>query len=493
MLLITLDDESREPKYRQIVAQVRQRIEAGVVRPGDRLPSTRRLAGVLGIHRSTVAIAYQELWALGFVDLNPGSLPRVRDRVQVAAATDRTKRGLMDWSRVSSPATNAIWETYRARLERGQAGGPSLVDFSTLDMDRRLFPVDSFRSCLNRVIRQQGSTLLGYGDAAGFPPLREWIARRLHGHGISVTADEILVTSGSQQGLDLVFRMVAAPGKRVALETPTYDFVLPLLRFHGLKSLEVPMCHDGLDLSLLADGIEQERPVLVYTMPSFQNPTGVSTSQAHREQLLSLCEMHHIPILEDSFDEEMKYFGRAVLPIKSMDRHHVVIYSGTFSKVLFPGVRIGWIAAERDCVERLTAIRRFSELSPNLVVQAAMHEFCQMGYYEGHISRMHRVFRKRMRTAIQALRRYIAPEWADWTEPSGGYLIWLQLRPVPFQLPDWNKLFAAHGVKVGLGDHFFPSETADTHLRLSISRLNEEEIVAGVRRLAMALGHLYQK
>jgi len=287
--------------------------------------------------------------------------------------------------------------------------------------------------------------------------------------------------------------MIAVPGKAVVVESPTYDLVPPLLRFYGLRPVEIPIRDDGMDLSLLTDAIERERPILVYTMPSFQNPTGVSTSQAHRERLLSLCERHRIPILEDSFDEEMKYFGRVVLPIKSIDKHHTVIYSGTFSKVLFPGVRIGWIAAERECVERLTAIRRFSELSANLVLQAAIHEFCQKGYYDGHISRIHRVFRKRMRTAIQALHRYIPPEWADWTEPSGGYLIWLKLRSVSSQLPDLEGLFAAHGVKVALGHDFFPSDTAATCLRLSISRLNEAEIVAGVERLAMALRHLYHE
>lgn len=245
-----------------------------------------------------------------------------------------------------------------------------------------------------------------------------------------------------------------------------------------------------MDLSVLAEALQKEHPVLVYTMPSFQNPTGVNTSQAHRERLLSLCEMHRIPILEDAFDEEMKYFGKAVLPIKSMDQHHAVIYCGTLSKVLFPGVRIGWIAAERECVERLTAIRRFSELSSNMILQAAIHEFCQNGCYDRHISRMHRVYRTRMRTALETLRRLIAPEWAEWTEPSGGYLIWLKLRPVPSRSVDWQNLLAAHGVKVALGSSFFFSDTS-THLRLSISRLNEEEIVEGIWRLSMALRHIY--
>jgi DNA-binding transcriptional MocR family regulator len=246
-----------------------------------------------------------------------------------------------------------------------------------------------------------------------------------------------------------------------------------------------------MDLSHLIEMIKKERPILIYTMPNFQNPSGVSTSQAHREQLLSLCEKHRIPILEDGFEEEMKYFGRVVLPIKSMDRHQIVVYCGTFSKVLFPGIRIGWIAAERECIEHLTALRRFSELSPSMILQAALDEFCRSGCYDRHISKMHRVYRKRMQTATRELRRRIRPEWAEWTEPSGGFLIWLKLKPPSSRQRDWNSLLTADGVKVAPGDSFFINKPPNAHFRLSISTLNEKEIVEGIRRLSRALAHAH--
>lgn len=492
MLLLNLDEESRTPKYQQILDQLRHAMETGLLRPGERLPSTRRLASQLGVHRSTVAIAYQELWALGFVDLNPGSRPCVRDRMQMATGANRSGKGMVDWRVTAGAASDTIWQTYLgAASQVGQSDGAPLIDFRSMEVDQRLLPLDRYRACLNRAIEKHGGALVGYGDPAGFAPLREWIAHRLHSHGIAISPDEILITNGSQQGIDLVLRMIAAPGKAVAVESPTYDFVLPLLRFYGLKPLAIPMRPDGMDLSVLEEMVEAEPPALVYTMPSFQNPTGISTNQAHRERLLSLCERYRIPILEDAFEEEMKYFGKAVLPIKSMDQHHTVIYCGTLSKVLFPGVRIGWIAAERECVQRLTAIRRYSDLSATTILQAAMSEFCQEGGFDRHISRMHRVFRKRMQTALDALRRRIAPEWAVWTEPSGGYLIWLQMQPVPSGAVDWTSLFAAHGLKVTLGNGFFCSDTANTHLRLSIAGLNEVEIAEGIRRLAMALSQIY--
>lgn len=168
----------------------------------------------------------------------------------------------------------------------------------------------------------------------------------------------------------------------MAIESPTYNKIIPLLRFVGLKPLEVPIERDGMNLDILEQYLKNEKPVLVYTMPNFQNPTGISTSQTHREQLLSLCDGYRVPLLEDGFEEEMKYFGKAILPIKSMDKHHLVIYAGT-PKVLFPGVRIGWIAAEEECIERLLAIRSFSDLSSSMILQAGIYEFCQRAIMAG--------------------------------------------------------------------------------------------------------------
>lgn len=492
MLLLTLDEASREPKSRQILTQVRSLIEGGTLSPGDRLPSTRQLSEALALHRSTVALAYQELWALGYVDLSQGARPRVRERIPLVRADEPAGPGAIDWTATASAACNDVLTAFRRfRPLTHDPGDTGIIDFSRLDMDPRLLPSEALRACVNAVLREEGDSLLGYSDPAGYAPLRGYLAERLHSHGISVDASDVLITGGAQQALDLVFRMVAAPGRNVAVETPTYDCVLPLLRLNGLTPVAVPLRHDGLDLDALAVVLERERPALVYTMPSFQNPTGVATSQAHRERLLALCEQRGVPLVEDGFDEEMKYFGRVVLPIKSMDRSGVVIYCGTFSKVLFPGVRIGWVAATRDCIARLTAIRRFAELSQSAVLQAAVDRFCRDGHYDRHISRMHRVFRGRMQALTAALRQHIAPEWATWSDPSGGYLVWLKLKALPDGAPDLTALLTTHGVRVAAGDTFFAAEPDSPHIRLSITGLAEAEIETGIRRLAGALRSLY--
>lgn len=493
MLLIKIDQNSRQPIYRQILEEIRGRIERRSIQPGDRLPSTRQLADLLGVHRSTVALAYQELWALGFIDLRPGARPRARSRMRLPGTGDDGNEGLLHWPTAASKASTAVMRAYERIQPITSRDKKAIIGFKTLDMDHRLFPVEHFRSCLSRVTKKKGLSLLGYGDHAGFPPLREYIAHRLQTHGISVTPGEILITNGSQQGIDMVLRMLAAPGRAVAIESPTYGHILPLLHLAGLKPLEIPVRHDGMDLTALSRRMRDRHPVLVYTMPTFQNPTGVTTNQPHRERLLSICEQHRAVILEDGFDEEMKYYGKVVLPIKSMDTRRIVIYCGTFSKVLFPGVRIGWIAAQKECIERLAAIRCFVDLSSNMILQAAMHEFCSDGYYDRHISKMHRVFRRRMEAATRALRERVSPEWAEWADPTGGYLIWLKLKPVSKPPSDWESWFAAHGVEVAHGRRFFLSDPPDAYVRLSISARDEEEIIEGVNRFAGALRGLHAR
>lgn len=492
MLLFTLDETSDEPVFRQIMDHIRRRIGEGVVVPGDALPSTRALAESLGIHRSTVATAYQELWSLGYVDLRPGAVPRVRSRVAVAPERRDDAGEFIDWASIATPfASESRNSLERFRIDVLSQKQQDLISFCRLEVDKRLFPLDAFRTCLNRVLREQSNVLLGYGDAAGYAPLRASIAARLQMHGIRATEREILLTNGSQHAIDLVLRMIARPGASVAIESPTYGELLPLVGMNGVRPIAIPFLSDGMDLDALERVLEEDRPTLIYTMPNFQNPTGVSTSQAHRERLLGLCERTRTPLLEDGFEEEMKYFGKVTLPIKSMDTHGLVIYCGTFSKVLFPGVRIGWIAAPAEVVERLSALLRFSELSTGAILQATLHDFCEQGYYDRHISHMHRVFRKRMQTMLKSLRATVPPEHATWTEPAGGYLVWMTLAPIGASQAEIMGAFRASGVAVVPGRYFFSSEQRAVNIRLSIATLDEREIEEGVRRLARALDVIY--
>lgn len=488
-LLLSIDRNDALPIHAQIVAGVRGRIEEGGLGVGDELPSTRRLGERLGVHRSTVALAYQELWSLGFLELRPGARPRVRARRILEREGEEPAAEGIDWTTRVTGGVEEVWRRHLALPVRSPAKRDEAmpIGFASLDPDPRLFPLDRFRSCVRSVLQRAGDELFGYGDPRGYRPLREYVARRVAQHGMRIDADEILLTHGSQHACDLVLRALVAPGDRVAVEAPTYDHLLPLLAAHGAVVREIPLRADGVDLEALGELLERERPALLYTMPSFQNPSGISTTQAHRERLLAWCEEHDVPLLEDGYEEEMRYTGPSVLAIKAIDRRGLVIYAGTFSKVLFPGLRIGWLAAAPKLIERLTALRRFTDIAPNAILPAALYEFCRRGEYDRHLNRMHRAYRRRMGTALRTLEERIDPRVATWTTPAGGYLLWLKLRRGPIEGGELAAACAARGVEVLTGRSFFASSRGARYLRLSISARDEKEIEEGIERLAAAL------
>ncbi|MCP4146375.1 MAG: PLP-dependent aminotransferase family protein [bacterium] len=375
-----------------------------------------------------------------------------------------------------------------------------LINLASLDIDHRLFPLDDFKRSINTVLVEQGGEVFKYGECGGYKPLREYVSGRMRIHGIMVEPEEILITNGSQGGLELILKLLTVPGSKVAVEFPTYSYMLPLLEYYKAEILEVPMKKGGMDLERLEQILDEEKPAFVYTIPNFQNPTGITTSQEHRERLLSLCEQYRVPIVEDAFEEEMKYFGKVPLPIKSMDRQHLVLYAGTFSKVLAPGIRVGWIAGEREFIERLTAIKKFSDISSNTLIQSALYEFCRQGYYELHIKRMHREFRKRMHAVINALKDKLANHpHVSWLEPAGGYLLWLKLKKTRVDGATLKSILSENGVAVAYGDVFYPASFGDGKkkgyfehsLRLSISTLDVKEIKEGIGRLSKAVSQIY--
>jgi len=490
-LVFAVDPAARVPLWKQITDRVAGLVDEGTLSPGDRLPPTRVLARELGVNRSTVCRAYEELWALGYLESRQGSYSTVRGRARaVGSVGPATGRPIVDWDRLSAPGPRAAFRGLAALPETPDVE-PGAIDFGSLTADPALSPIDDFRRAVRRVLLDDGRRLLDYGDPAGYRPLRETLARRLRAHGVRVSPDEVLLTQGAQQALDLVARLVGTPGDAVVVEAPTYGLVLPLLRMAGLRPLEVPMTPEGMDLDRLERVLARHRPAFVYTVPSFHNPAGVTTDQAHRERLLALCEARRVPILEDGFEEDMKYFGRAVLPVKSMDVHGLVLYVGTLSKVVFPGLRIGWIAADREAIRRLAVVKRFTSLSDNVVAQAAVERFLRSGRYDAYLRRLHATFRRRMTAMVKALARRLPAGALEWREPAGGCTLWARVAGA-HRADEAALLEHAReaGVTVTPGSLFFATPDDGLYVRLSIAKTKAHDVDEGCRRLARAVARL---
>ncbi len=484
---VKINPSGGKPVYRQIMDQLIRHIERHTLKPGETAPPSRSLAAQLGVNRATVYRAYAELQALGYLESRPGSYNVVRSRNQTPNQPKSTH--IRDrWKNFVTPVSDQLYHNGLRNDPENTLPEPkekTIIDMSRLQSDPRLYPMADFRRCLNHALVNGGHEALNYGHQQGYAPLRDVIARRLRKHGITVTPDEILVTNGAQQAIDLIGRVMDSRRQSVAVETPTYSSVIPLFRLNGFTLLNIPMSPDGMDLAALERHLAKSRVCFVYTMPNFQNPMGITTSHGHREQLLRLCVKYDTPVVEDGFEEEMKYYGKVPMPIKSMDTGHSVIYIGTFSKALFAGLRIGWIAADRALIDRLVAVRRITDLSGSQLTQRALDVFCRKGYYDRHLKRLHRAFRKRMNLALSAMSKYF-PEPVTWTKPLGGYTIWVQL---PRKISEDQLLHhtVRHGVRVTHGKYFFTDSLRSEHFRICIAPLNENEIASGIKRLGRAL------
>jgi len=488
LLLLTIDQARAVPAYVQIRDRIVALVEEGALRPGDRVPPTRVLANAVGVHRTTVVRAYEEARALGYLESRPGAYTTVRRRARPPATTaargSQDESGLIDWvERATEAVRNA---RQREWTPPSSDASRDTIDFERLAADPSLVPAGDLRRSLKSVLARGGSGAFDYTEPAGWPPLRATIARRMRAHGVAVSADEILITSGAQQALDLVLRLLTRAGDRVVVEAPSYSMIHALLRLQGVEAVEIHMREDGMNLDELERVLDGDDAKLVYTMPNFHNPTGVTTSQAHRERLLDLCERHALPLLEDGFEEEMKYFGKAVLPIKSMDDRGLVLYVGTFSKVVFPGLRVGWIAGPREAVALLSSIQHGSCLAASTLAQAVAERFCRGGEFELHLRRIHRVYRRRMQTLLDGLDRHLPPD-VQWTRPCGGYTVWLTLPGGSAEERAWCDRLTEAGVKVMPGRAFFGSRSTRAHLRLSIACVDEPRIEEGCRRLGEVL------
>jgi len=490
MILIGIDRRSNIPLYMQIINRIVELIENGSLEPGSTLPSTRLLAEKLGISREVTYRAYDELHALGYLESRPGSYTTVRQRLRTVSIESFSDESKIDWEAVSNPSSHVLQElmkdfivSYDTPITKG------FINLSQLHLDPRLYPIREFRRCIREVLLDDSIDALNYHDPQGYQPLREYIARRARIHGIAVSDDEILLTNGAQHSIELVLHLLANNGAKIFLEEPTYGNAIPLFKSFGFELVGIPMRNDGMDLDVLERRLKNEKPTFIYTMPSCHNPCGITTSQQHRERLLLLAEQHKVPIVEDGFDEEMKYFGEFVLPLKSMDIHKVVIYIGTYSKVLFPGIRLGGIIAAKECIQRLLSFKRITHICGNTLIEAAMERFCRYGYYDKHIKGMRHVYRKRMLTALKALKAHM-PDNISWTEPVGGHIIWVTLASGYKSLSVLKDLLFKYKILVSPGNSFFFSSSPDRYLRISIANSNEQEIQEGIERLGKVIREL---
>src|SRR5256712_4245394 len=417
---VPIDRKSPVPMAGELQAQLQRLIRGGVLAPGLKLPASRDLARTLGVNRARVVLAYEELVAAGWARAHVGRGPFVpgagRPGVGVAAppAVAPRKgdghgpaRAPLNWSAFFSRSARIV----ESEAERRRALTPpmpaesGLISFAGGMPDSGLFPTDAFRRVLNDVVRDEGETLLQYYPVAGYPPLRRYLATYLLRFGLEARPDDILIVNGSQQGFDLIARTFLDPGDAVAIEQPTYPRAMQVFRAFGAQLLGVPWTPAGPDVEALERLLARRAPKLLYCQPTCHNPTGLTMSGETAERLLASAVRHQVPVVEDGFDASLYYGTRPPGPLNARDREGVVVYIGTFSKILFPGLRLGWPVAPPPVMERLAAAKQLADLHTSALLQAAVHRFCERRLLERHAARIAAEYRRRRDTLVAALNR----------------------------------------------------------------------------------------
>ncbi len=486
---IHIEPGSETPMYKQIEEYLRKSILSGGMAAETRLPATRQLAEDLGVNRITVQNAYAELEADGLIFTRTGSGTYVLPQVPLAPLPKREAGTPWPLWQTEAGERSGLGDVISPGEMLKTARHPSPINLAGGGGDSRLFPVEDYRRVIQATLRRDGSEALEYGDHAGYLPLRKTIAQILVSQGIPARPENLLITAGSQQAIALIAQILLRSGDVVLTECPTYSIALELFRALDLKVVGAPMDDSGLRIESLEPLLQQHHPRLIYTMPNFQNPTGACMNAPRRRQLLALSDRYNIPILEDDFVGDLRYVGRAQPALKSIDPGGRVLYVSTFSKMMMPGLRVGFVAAEGPFFNSLARYKRVNDLTTSNLHQRALEAFVTVGRYRSHLRRTCLIYRKRRDTLLHAVNHYL-PAAVKLNPPQGGLFAWIRL-PEGLSSEKLLPIACKEGVAFMPGGLFFPRrEDGDQFLRLSFVSQPPDEIEEGIKRLAKSIRRL---
>ena len=370
---------------------------------------------------------------------------------------------------------------------------PDVISFAGGLPAPDVFPIQQFREACDRVLRDMGPVALQYGTTEGYLPLREMIARQTMRYGIQVSADNILITSGSQQALDLIGKIFINPGDRVIVEEPTYLGALQAWNMYGAEYVTVPSDENGLIVEALEPAL-RTGPKFMYVLPNFQNPTGVTIPYERRARLVELADRYGVPIIEDDPYGQLRFEGHHIPPIIVLDEklhpnssHYDgnVIYMSTFSKTLAPGVRLAWVVAPPEVISKMVIAKQGADLNTAVLNQTVAYEVARGGFIEQHVQHIIEVYRERRDTMLDSLEEHM-PAGVKWTHPQGGLFLWVTT-PESINTVELFKEAVEQKVAYVPGVSFYPNGGGYNTMRLNFSYANCEKINEGIARLARVI------
>src|SRR5262249_30401114 len=362
---------------------------------------------------------------------------------------------------------------------------PEVISFAGGMPAPELFPVAAIAEAHANVLRDDGPAALQYSISEGWHPLREWIATRMQGRGIAASADQILITSGSQQGIDLIGKVFLDAGDSVVVENPCYLAALQAFSGYEASLIAIDSDDDGMRVDMLENALKHSKPKLIYIVSEFGNPKGTTLTYERRQKLIELSARYRVPVLEDSPYSELRYAGECTQPLAALDQNGLVVHISTFSKTLSPGMRLGWLSASDEIFQAVVVAKQAADLHTNTLEQRVAARLLETFDYDGHIANLCKVYGERCRCMLSALERFF-PSEIKWTRPDGGLFLWVELS----ERLSADDLFAdaiIERVAFVPGTSFFACDKISNFMRLNFSNQKPEMIEEGIERLANVL------
>jgi len=465
-----IDRQTAQPIYKQLADAVFYCVETGIIKSGDRLPPIRGLASALNVNSVTVVNAYKVLENQRVVYSITGSGFYVAE----ASNVENETVAILPSFGKSTPIIT-----------------PQTVNFAKSSVSPELFPVDEFKEMFDRVLTRDKGSAFGYEQSLGFPALRESLCEYLDGFGIKTTGEKIQIISGAQQGVDTVAKALLKPSDCVLTENPTYFGAVGAFMSRSARVIGVDMENDGIDLNKLEMLVKLHRPKLLYVMTYFQTPTCVCYSIEKKRALIELAAKYDFYIIEEDNQSDFIYSEtQSVVPLKALDYKNRVIYIKSFSKLLMPGLKLGFAALPKPVLNMVTNAKYTTDIDTSGFLQRAFDLFIETGGLQRHIKRMRSVFKPRCQTLISNAQNKLT-DYFSFEPPNGGLSVWLNAKEnLKLSSTEICKIAADNGVAIMPGDVFTIHEKSMRGVRLSFADVDETGIKLGVDRLAEALSIL---
>jgi len=481
---IKLDPALGRPLYVQLYESIKKMLEEGILPPDFRLPSIRRLADLLNVNQVTVVSAYKLLISNGYAYSKTGSGTYTTETIPSFQPQDTQ---IDNYTAI----TDEVYynEDISFMSSREIKIDSNTINFASATPTPDLFPVDNFKKALDEVLERDRGNAFSYQEGQGFYPLRESIASVIC-EGLACSSSDIQIISGAQQGIDIISKAFLRQGDYVITESPTYTGAVAVFKSRGARIIDVDIAEDGPNLNIIEYNLKKYKPRLIYTIPSFQNPTGYSYSNAKRIELIRLAEKYNAYIIEDDYVSEMDFDGRSYLSLKSLDSSGRVIFIKSFSKIFMPGLRLGYMIVPSNLKHKVLEAKHTTDISTSGLIQRAFDLYIREGFWNSHMKYVYEIYKERYFKAINTLKENL-PNYVNFNVPGGGLNIWLTFQN-DFPVDKLYKNCSSGNIVFAPGRIFYSSTPVykAASIRLSFAAVYTDKIDEGISKLCAIIRNI---